>query len=95
MNGSKNGVLDLDTAEFIAIYSMAFLWSRTQQIVKEHNTICSIRILECSLKTRPLPVSKFSLTVARPQVAKGRDGLQMWRVSENTLNKHSRTAGRA
>jgi hypothetical protein len=29
---------------------------------------------------------------ARPQVANGRDGLQMWRVAVNILNKQSRTA---
>jgi hypothetical protein len=30
--------------------------------------------------------------MARPQVANGGDGLQMWRVTENILNKLSRTA---
>jgi hypothetical protein len=29
---------------------------------------------------------------ARPQVADGKDGLQIWRVAANTLNKQSRTA---
>jgi N6-adenosine-specific RNA methylase IME4 len=31
---------------------------------------------------------------ARPQVAVGRDGLQVWRVVANILNKESRTADR-
>jgi hypothetical protein len=30
--------------------------------------------------------------MARPQVADGRDGLQIWRISANILNKQSRTA---
>jgi hypothetical protein len=30
--------------------------------------------------------------MARPQVAAGGDGLQIWRVAANTLNKQSRTA---
>jgi hypothetical protein len=30
--------------------------------------------------------------MARPQVADGGDGLQMWRVTGNILNKQSRTA---
>jgi hypothetical protein len=30
--------------------------------------------------------------MARPRVADGRDGLQIWRVAENILNKQSRTA---
>jgi hypothetical protein len=29
-----------------------------------------------------------------PQVADGEDGLQIWRVATNILNKHSRTADR-
>jgi hypothetical protein len=32
--------------------------------------------------------------MARPQVAGGEDGLQMWRVSANVLTKQSRTADR-
>jgi hypothetical protein len=32
--------------------------------------------------------------MARPQVAVGRDGLQIWRVAANILNKQSRTADR-
>jgi hypothetical protein len=32
--------------------------------------------------------------VARPQVADGGDGLQIWRVAANILNKQSRTAYR-
>jgi hypothetical protein len=32
--------------------------------------------------------------MARPQVADGGDGLQIWRVAANILNKQSRTAGR-
>jgi hypothetical protein len=32
--------------------------------------------------------------LARPQVADGGDGLQIWRVPENMLNKQSRTAKR-
>jgi hypothetical protein len=31
---------------------------------------------------------------ARPQVADGRDGFQLWRVAANVLNKQSRTADR-
>jgi hypothetical protein len=31
---------------------------------------------------------------ARPQVADGGDGLQIWRVAANILNKQSRTADR-
>jgi hypothetical protein len=30
--------------------------------------------------------------MARPRVADGEDGLQVWRVAENILNKQSRTA---
>jgi hypothetical protein len=30
--------------------------------------------------------------MARPQVADGRDALQVWRVAANILNKQSRTA---
>jgi len=30
--------------------------------------------------------------MARPQVADGGEGFQIWRVSANTLNKQSRTA---
>jgi hypothetical protein len=30
--------------------------------------------------------------MARPQVADGEDGLQIWRVVANVLNKQSRTA---
>jgi hypothetical protein len=30
--------------------------------------------------------------MARPQVAEGGDGLQIWRVAENILNKQSQTA---
>jgi hypothetical protein len=30
--------------------------------------------------------------MARPQVADGKDGLQIWRVVANILNKQSRTA---
>jgi hypothetical protein len=30
--------------------------------------------------------------MARPQVADGGDGLQIWRVAANTLNKQSRAA---
>jgi hypothetical protein len=30
--------------------------------------------------------------MARPQVADGGNGLQIWRVAANTLNKQSRTA---
>jgi hypothetical protein len=30
--------------------------------------------------------------MARPRVADGGDGLQIWRVAENILNKQSRTA---
>jgi hypothetical protein len=30
--------------------------------------------------------------IARPQVADGEDGLQIWRVAANILNKQSRTA---
>jgi hypothetical protein len=30
----------------------------------------------------------------RPQVADGRDGLQIWRVAANILNKQSRTANK-
>jgi hypothetical protein len=30
--------------------------------------------------------------MARPQVADGGDGLQVWKVAANTLNKQSRTA---
>jgi hypothetical protein len=30
--------------------------------------------------------------MARPQVADGEDGLQIWRVVANILNKQSRTA---
>jgi hypothetical protein len=30
--------------------------------------------------------------MARPQVADGEDGLQIWRVAANILNKQSRTA---
>jgi hypothetical protein len=30
--------------------------------------------------------------MARPQVADGRNGLQIWRVAANILNKQSRTA---
>jgi hypothetical protein len=30
--------------------------------------------------------------MARPQVADGGDGLQVWRVAANILNKQSRTA---
>jgi hypothetical protein len=30
--------------------------------------------------------------MARPQVADGGNGLQIWRVAENILNKQSRTA---
>jgi hypothetical protein len=30
--------------------------------------------------------------MARPQVADGGDGLQIWRVAANILNKQSRTA---
>jgi hypothetical protein len=30
--------------------------------------------------------------MARPQVADGRDSLQIWRVAANILNKQSRTA---
>jgi hypothetical protein len=33
--------------------------------------------------------------MARPQVADGGDGLQMWRVAANILNKQSRTADMA
>jgi hypothetical protein len=29
--------------------------------------------------------------MARPQVANGGDGLQIWKVAANILNKHSRT----
>jgi hypothetical protein len=29
--------------------------------------------------------------MARPQVADGEDGLQIWRVAANVLNKQSRT----
>jgi hypothetical protein len=32
--------------------------------------------------------------MARPQVADGVDGLQIWRVAANILNKKSRTADR-
>jgi hypothetical protein len=32
--------------------------------------------------------------MARPQVAVGRDDLQIWRVAANILNKQSRTADR-
>jgi hypothetical protein len=32
--------------------------------------------------------------MARPQVADERDGLQIWSVAANTLNKQSRTAER-
>jgi hypothetical protein len=32
--------------------------------------------------------------VARPQVADGGEGLQIWRVATNILNKQSRTAGK-
>jgi hypothetical protein len=32
------------------------------------------------------------VTTARPQVADGGDGLQIWRVAANILNKQSRTA---
>jgi hypothetical protein len=32
--------------------------------------------------------------MARPQVANGGDGLQIWRVAANILNKQSRTADR-
>jgi hypothetical protein len=32
--------------------------------------------------------------MARPQVADGGDGLQIWRVAANILNKQSRTADR-
>jgi hypothetical protein len=32
--------------------------------------------------------------MARPQVADGGDGLQMWRVSANILNKQPQTAGK-
>jgi hypothetical protein len=32
--------------------------------------------------------------MARPQVADGGDGLQIWRVAANILNKKSRTADR-
>jgi hypothetical protein len=31
----------------------------------------------------------FHEGMARPQVADGGDGLQMWRVTENVLNKHT------
>jgi hypothetical protein len=31
--------------------------------------------------------------MARPQVADGGDGLRIWRVATNILNKQSRTAG--
>jgi hypothetical protein len=31
--------------------------------------------------------------MARPQVSNGGDGLQIWRVAANILNKQSRTAG--
>jgi hypothetical protein len=30
--------------------------------------------------------------MARPEVADGGDGLQIWRVAENILNRQSRTA---
>jgi hypothetical protein len=32
--------------------------------------------------------------MARPQVADGGEGLQIWRAAANILNKHSRTAGK-
>jgi hypothetical protein len=32
--------------------------------------------------------------MSRPQVADGGDGLQMWRVAANVLNKQSRTANK-
>jgi hypothetical protein len=32
--------------------------------------------------------------MARPQVADGRDGLQLWRVATNIFNKLSRTANK-
>jgi hypothetical protein len=32
--------------------------------------------------------------MARPQVADGGDGLQIWRVAANVLNKQSRTASK-
>jgi hypothetical protein len=33
--------------------------------------------------------------MARPQIADGGDGLQIWRVAANILNKQSRTANKA
>jgi len=36
----------------------------------------------------------FHHGMARPQVADGRDGLQIWRVAINILNKQSRTANK-
>jgi hypothetical protein len=33
--------------------------------------------------------------IARPQIADGGDGLQIWRVAANILNKHSRTADKS
>jgi hypothetical protein len=40
---------------------------------------CSYMILKCEI-------------MARPQVADGGNGLQIWRVAVNILNKQSRTA---
>jgi hypothetical protein len=46
-----------------------------------------------NLKTHVMWVSCHQ-GMARPQVADGRDGLQIWRVAANILNKQSRTAQR-
>jgi hypothetical protein len=41
-----------------------------------------------------LNLSSVYHSMARPQVADGGDGLQIWRLAANILNKQSRSAGK-
>jgi hypothetical protein len=52
---------------------------------------CTFVIVECMFRVKWVPCHHG---MARPQIADGGDGLQIWRVAANILNKQSRTADR-
>jgi hypothetical protein len=56
--------------------------------VEENKTIFEFKIMTYTDHVKRVP---FHYGMARPQVANGEDGLQIWTVAANILKKQSRT----
>jgi hypothetical protein len=73
---------------------MARKKTRKRSVLTCYYYVFCLSILETEGKDTHVKWVPCHHGMARPQVADGGDGLQIWRVSANILNKQSRTADR-